>query len=534
MSSVSNSDRAYKSRILNFFNRQWLRFGDRAKTSLRQLQTVTVWGIQLLAYPLYLIVQTSTVIGKQLQNKTAKLLSPAEEQQTNSVGSQPTAVILNSLHPWLEGTPYQLFPLPQTRASLGGKMQFWRKQQPSSAPPKITFPTTPQPQGRFNNLSFLTKNQSSLTEHYLIQGVATYLETGKLVLVTTENYAVDLLSQTQHEQLKQRIKILLECYEQMQQPWWWRIASQPQRGRFHPLQWLSKLMIWVQSSPLAKRLNWFQESQLYFTSGYEAISQTPPFPPKSGFLDRLDRALSRWENSQLSPVVDQIRQWKTQLDQGDENNALLSLIRSAIDYFYGVKPENTLTGDANGQQSSQQGSKLLHPLNGLIEKGKALFHASDVEPDSLSIQQLIQAAMDHFFGQSYSRLTDTVAEETELSNEPWLTRADLFCENPPPPALASTSDEEKENFSLAVSRYLTDDFSQSAVLPHEMAEVESPTQEQPTVSEDSSQWWQAEAVSMGYEKHILARILEWVDRALLWLEETTLKIWKWLSSLLSR
>jgi len=534
MSSVSNSDdRAYKSRILNFLNRQWLQFGDRAKTSLRQLQTATVWGMQLFAYPLYLLVQTSTIVGKKLQNQAVKLLSPAKEQQTTSVGSQPTAVVLNSLHPWLEGTPYQLFPLPQTRASVGEKMQFWRKQQPSPAPPKITFPTTPQPQERFKNLSFLTKNQSSLTEHYLIQGVATYLETGKLVLVTTENYAVDLLSETQHEQLKQRIKILLECYEQMQQPWWWRIASQPQRGRFHPLQWLSKLMIWIQTSAIAKRLNCFQESQLRFTTGYKEISQTPPFSAKTGFLDRLDRALSRWENSQLSPVVDQIRQWKTQLDQSDENNALLSLIRSAVDYFYGVNPENTLTGDANGQKSSQQGSKLLHPLNGLIEKGKALVHPSDFEPDSLSIQQLIQAAMDHFFGQSHSRLTDTVAEETESSNEPWLTRADLFGENPSPPALASTSDEEKEDFSLAVSRYLTDDFSHSALLCHEMAEVESATQEQPRVSEESSQWWQAEAVSMGYEKHILARILAWLDRALLWLEETALKIWKWLSSRIS-
>jgi len=541
MSSVSNSDdRAYKSRILNFLNRQWLQLGDRAKTSLRQLQTATLWGIQLLAYPVYLLVQTSTVVGKQLQNQAVKLLSPTEEQQTNSVGSQPTAVALNSLHPWLKGTPYQLFPLPRTRPSLGEKLQLWRKQQPSPAP-SVTFPTASQQvQGGFKPLSFLTKRQSSPTQHYLIQGIATDLDTGKLVLVTTENDAVDFLSETQHEQLKQRIKILLECYEQIQQPWWWRIASQPKRKGFHPLQWLSKLMIWIQTSPIAKRLNWFQESQLRFTSGYKEISQTPPFPPKTGLLDRLDRALSRWENSQLSPVVDKVRQWKTQLDQRDENNAILALIRSAVDYFYGVKPENTLTGEGSGEPTHQQNSKFLQPVQGLIQKGKALVDPSGNDQDSLSIQQLIQAAMDYFFGQSKSHLTSASSEEIEESNELWLTRADLFAENTPPRSLTPHSDEEKEEFSLAVSRNLTDDFSQSQITPESnsgacydrwsktLSEVENTTQE------ESSQWLQAEAVSMGYEKHILARILEWLDRALLWLEETSLKIWKWLSSLIQR
>jgi len=560
MSSVSNSDsdRVYQSRILNFLNRQWLRFGDRAKTGFRQLQTATVWSLQLLAYPLYLLVQTSTVVGKQFQTKAVKLLSPAEEKRTASVGSQPTAVVLNSLHPWLEGTPYQLLPLPHTRRSLGEKLQFWRQQQPSPTQPNpINIPASAQRQATLKNLSFLSQiSATKAGKTYLIQGVATHLETGKLVLITTENQAIDLLSETQHEQLKQRMKILLECYEQLQQPWWWQVASQSERKRYHPLHWLSKLMIWIQTSPLAKRLNWFQESQLGFTSGYEWISQTPPLTsPKAGFLDRLDRALSRWENTQLSPVIDKIRYWKTNLDPRNaghaqapsskeglprdqtEDNAILSLIRSAVDYFYGVNPQNSLTGDGSGERTVNQHPKLLQPLYHLIEQGTGIMQnspigsrfnrMSDPNQDPFTVQQLIQAAIDHFFGKSDARAIPSSIEtetEMELASEPWLTRADLFRENASPQHLASAStpDEENEEFSMTVSRYLTDHFSPPKTLPQPQTESQE--------SDQSAEWLQAEAVSMGYEKHILARILEWVDRTLVWLEERLLRLWQWLSS----
>lgn len=530
MSSVSNSDRPYKSRILNFVNRQWLRVGDRAKRGLRQLQTASVWGIQILAYPLYLLVQTSTVVSKQLQHKAVKLLSPQDETRTASVGSQPTAVVLNSLHPWLAGTPYQLLPLPQTRPSLGEKLQFWRQQSPPSPQPNSSFPTTPQPQQRLlNKLSFLSKNQSKSTQHYLIQGIATYLETGKLVLVTTENQAVDLLSDSQHEQLKQRMKVLLECYEQMQQPWWWRVASQPQRGGLHPLRWLSQLMIWIQTSPFAKRLNWFQESQLRLTSDHEAISQKPPFPAQTGWLDRLDRALSRWENTQLSPVIDSIRQWKTHLDATGDQEGILALIRSAVDYFYGVNPQNSLTGDRRGEKLVNQPPKLLKSVAHFIQQGKARIHHSPIgnyfnrlreeEQDPFTLEQLIQSAIHYFYGAPESSPLAS-ASETEVADDPWLTRADLFGELDSPQALpaADPPSEAGEAFAVAVTRYLSDEGA--------TAETEPQSDEQQEALDHASDWLHTEAVSMGYEKHILARILEWLDRALVWLEEKLLKVWK--------
>lgn len=518
---MSNSDRPYKSRVLNFVNRQLMRFGDRAQTSLRQLKTATVWGVQLIAYPFYLLVQTSTIVGKQFQSKVVKLLVSAENAQT-SVGSQPTTVVLSSLHPWLKTTPYELLSLPRTRSTFWEKLSFFRKKKsqpkfsPSDSPsPRLGLMT---PLTRFS-LNPMRKKAKTNPQDYLIQGLATHLETGKLVLVTMNNQAIDLFSETQHEQLQQRIKVVLECYEQMQQPWWWRLASQGNRGRFHPLHWLSKLMIWVQTSALAKRLNWFQESQLSFPNNEDHFSPKP-LPPKPNLLQKLDRALSTWETTQLNPFLNKVKNWQQELEQTEPNHPVFSLIRAAIDYFYGAKPQKTLTGETNPPTATPNVPKILRPVYHLMQRGQGIVKSSfsrenlheHQETDPFAIQRLIQAAINYFFGQTEtSRLpTETEAETT---NEPWLTKADLFNEAEIPKQLATETDPSP----LATNH-----------------ETPSEDNNPETDAESGSQWLQAEAVPVGYEKHILARILEWLDRALAWLERKLLKIWQWLKKRFNR
>jgi hypothetical protein len=189
----------------------------------------------------------------------------------------------------------------------------------------------------------------------------------------------------------------------------------------------------------------------------------------------------------------------------------------------------------NPQQTVNQPPKFLQPVSHLIQQGKGIIQKSPIalhfdsmsgpDQDPFTVQQLIQAAIDHFFGKSEARaIHSSLKTETEWGKEPWLTRADLFREHESAQHLASvsSSDEGNEEFSVAVSRYLTDDFSTPQTLPQPQTERNE--------TDPSAEWLPAEAVSMGYEKHILARILEWLDRALVWLEEQFLRLWKWLSS----
>ncbi len=476
MSPLSNPERPYQSRILSFINRQRLRLGDRAGIGLRQLKTVTTWGLQLIAYPLYLLLQTSTRLGKRLQTKVSALLdSPEEKKAIASVGSQPTAVILDSLHPWLENSSYQMLSLRQTRESI-------RQKLPTETPSTDASLVTPE---------------TSQTESYFIQGIASYLETGKLVLVTTENQAIDFLSDIQHEQLKHRIKVLLECYEDIQKPWWWRIAQERKRGRSHPLRWLAEFMIWAQTSSIAKGLNWFQESKLDFSSGYEQISQIPPFQQKSEGIAKLDHTLSRLEDTRLAPVVKKLKTWFDHVERSNNNHPVFSLIRSAVDYFYGVNPEKSLT---------QSSPSLLQPVSNLVQRAKEIIKppASEIETDPDSIQRLIAAAYEYFLGKSEERLP-YLAEEIAATDEdePWLMKTDLFEGNQFPKQLAATT----------VASYFS-------------------TESEPESTSDA-EYFATEATSMGYEKHILARILEWLDRAIAWLENRLLQIWQWLKQFLS-
>ena len=57
------------------------------------------------------------------------------------------------------------------------------------------------------------------------------------------------------------------------------------------------------------------------------------------------------------------------------------------------------------------------------------------------------------------------------------------------------------------------------------------TPAQDTNIEPSPDWIETKATPTGYVKHPLERVLGWLDRSMLWLEEFALKVWRWLRRL---
>lgn len=45
--------------------------------------------------------------------------------------------------------------------------------------------------------------------------------------------------------------------------------------------------------------------------------------------------------------------------------------------------------------------------------------------------------------------------------------------------------------------------------------------------QEESNWVQTEATAVGYVKHPLERVLEWLDRVIFWVEEAVIKAWEW-------
>ena len=104
---MSSSNDPYKSRLLNFLNRQTIRFQDQVGITARHLRSATEMGVQLMLYPFYLMVQSGRVARQQLESKvqSSLLLAGAKTSKSDSsitTASVPLDEVLNLVEPWLE------------------------------------------------------------------------------------------------------------------------------------------------------------------------------------------------------------------------------------------------------------------------------------------------------------------------------------------------------------------------------------------------------------------------------------------------
>jgi hypothetical protein len=62
-------------------------------------------------------------------------------------------------------------------------------------------------------------------------------------------------------------------------------------------------------------------------------------------------------------------------------------------------------------------------------------------------------------------------------------------------------------------------------------EISAQASAQNTQMQPTPDWIETNATVMGYVKHPLEQLLQWLDRAMLWLEEVSIKLWKWVQQL---
>ncbi|MDP8966050.1 MAG: hypothetical protein M3O33_19130, partial [Cyanobacteriota bacterium] len=103
----------YQSRLFNFLNRQSQRLGDRYDRTVRQLKVAAVWGVQILLYPVYLMVQGGLAAGRQLSQSAQagwpqlKALTNKQPQETPPVADTPIQRVLEEINtlplPTVEG-----------------------------------------------------------------------------------------------------------------------------------------------------------------------------------------------------------------------------------------------------------------------------------------------------------------------------------------------------------------------------------------------------------------------------------------------
>ena len=508
---MSSSNDPYKSRLFNFLNRQTIRFQDRVGITIRHLRSATETGVQLLLYPLYLMVQSGRVVRQQLDSKvqSSLLLSGVKTSKSDSsltTASVPLDEVLNLVEPWLEAKdnsssleaetipissineasdladPWFELPIPKKRQK--------KQQETSSEIENI--------QTRFSPLS----SQSSLE----IQAIASLLDSRELVLVDYHNRILNVLNSRQQEILQQYLakrhqkpNLLITTTQKV-------LASLPQISKNNsaqpsPVKFFWQMLDWLQTSRVAKQVNLFGESKLAPSSSVLPPSSTTTTSSLPNFLGTLDNKVADLETkSFLSTSVatndlgDRSSSPNTQADLTQSQQDLTSnpfqiraIIKAAIDHFF---------GDDN--------SKVGGKIKGSPNKSTLPHSASNIPLES-------KTASSYLPGNSLD-LNLPPAEEQES----WLSWNDIFNNTITSTVKPQNNTQNQEaSQSLPSSSNNTEDFTS-------LTHSNLPNNELETASD----LLETKATTVGYEKHPLEKALEILDQIFVWLEEKLLKIWQ--------
>lgn len=580
--SSSPPTKPYKSRLLNFLNRQYINLNSQVNLRFRQLSYLVSVGVKTLIYPIHLLIENSK---KKLRNNLASSDHNKSEH--------------SRLNPDISGATLSLPHCDQLIVDVDHIMT------------------------AHQTIKELNPSQYN--------GLACNLINHKLVFINQSNEINDILSPQQQRELSVIIREIRGDYWQknrvkkLQQDH----ANKNQSIRilaFNQLQKIKQDLDQLESANLVEK----KESENIVDSqqhNHQQINTKEKYPKILLFFDQnlaklenvsLFKSPNQRDNNQLEKKLfqpnlnEQLQEEKqTEINSYNQNFSLYFFIQSAIEYFFGShkqasnlpqedkKQELDLLDDKNRQKSLLHSGKIEQvnqQIKGLIEQSRsktqeimpaikntteklvnqglnqiATVQENLVNPpinqeNPFQIKALIWAAIDYFFqpNKQQNNLSSqpnksqnlpfiTYEELMVVDNEitdPWLSWADLFGEDFSGQELAETSSnalpetkiiktqiqEENEENSLRKKKAITE----SGVL-RTMALTEKPVKivsaKEKILEEEKEERVgeiEAKVIEIKYEKHLLELILEKLDQIILWLEELLIKIWQSLKSLMKR
>lgn len=351
------SNGRYQSHLLSFLSRQRQKIADQTSVLLRHTKLATLWGAQILLYPVYALYQTTRLAGRQLQQTAQRAFlslrfgteaadaAQADHFEIDASIERVLAAVQHVVHPELPefreresstiATPrwnlgLLLRPITLVRrffSPASGEIEVAREETSlETITPAAPAALTPQP-----------SEGMTATARLPIQAVASLIDTRNLVLILEGNVIVDSLTPDQQRKIEQRIIFELATY------WHWlRQRSLGSRSStplslpndrptlLAPVRVFRQLMAWVQTGPIAIATNVFQESALVTHSDSEGsgVHDLDWFVPNLGestfnVRDFVPRRLP--SSGDLKTTLGQLPKW-TDLE---------ALVWAAVHYFFG-------------------------------------------------------------------------------------------------------------------------------------------------------------------------------------------------------
>ncbi|MFB2838572.1 hypothetical protein [Floridanema evergladense] len=494
----------YRSRLFNFVSRQTRRWIDRAERATRQVTVATVWGVQILVYPIYLLFQSARLAGKQLQHFWQGLTTPQLNLQSLPADT-PIQKVLETV---------QSFALPGNLSDAELVVSNEKSE-------------------------VLTVENPSLNGQE-IQGIATLPENRHLVLIDRQNQILDILDRQQQQQLKKQISLELAQYWHHQ-----RLVQNalrptmylppPGRGEnaLPPIRLFQNLMAWMQRGKVAGAINLFQEETLQLhqeVKNRELQYRTQQLKQKTQELKERQQELNFRTQNQLG--IESV-----EVPEVNDTSLLVKVDRAiAVIETSSLAVANVPNFLARRSQEFNQLFKA--------RLQDSLTEETNYSPDlKLKIEVLIKAAFEYFFG---ARTTEnTLVNTNNLNLEPgdtdfWLTEEDLFSESLPletkleqwelrSPTSKVIIQKKTTANNLTETIIFSPDFPSESVAStpeSSLTTTRNNLQKQQDYEYNNSDCIEIQATSTSYIKHPLEQALEIVDRTMFFIEEIFLLIWR--------
>jgi len=484
------SSNRYQSRLFNFVNQQSQRLGDRLQRTVRYLQVTTGWSLEALLYPVYVLFQKAIgSAGRQLHSEKQQ---PKLQLQTDDADSQP------------------------------------------ETPPSADTPI---------------QRVLEVVDSLRVRGIASELVSRNLVLISNENEILNILTLQQQEKLQEQIIIEIAKYWR-----YWRLSAEKQETKL--LTEINYLLTKLTSSGKDDKVPTLTENTRVATL-IKSVSSLNPYPAMS----LLDAAVAKLESNALVPM--------------SRSTALVQRRASSLYHFVQTQLNIFIYGKEQPTKSTPRAVDAFDWENQAPNIQALIWAAVNFFFGDRTAEKVMQSASAKNFSEKLPgkrlprRLASRTLPNTQDVADPWLSESDLFSEsqfvsepenqqqlvaapqtkNPPLPSHQSPRSSKKNLIRESYQRLLRSPtpgagLAQQTTPAHELSspmkmntspivqlesesnkgEISQQQRRQKTQMEAKPDWIETKAKTIGYEKHPLEQILEWLDRAILMLEEICVKI----------
>ncbi|MDZ7960028.1 MAG: hypothetical protein RMY34_19455 [Aulosira sp. DedQUE10] len=546
----SGSSGRYQSRIFNFVHQQSRRLTEQLEHTIRYVQVATKWGVELILYPIYLLLES---------NQSPEITLYSKEP--------PTRLQLESETPPLADTPIQnvletVKNLPFTETTTTPSNSISTPAQPLVFLESLWLQFLPhQPSNNptlSQSLTILENPAGSLNPspiHPIVRGIATDLENRNLLLITADNESLDILTPQQQAKLEDLIISEIANYWRS-----WRLLKVKKETNLLPE--IERL--------LTKLTGGNSETAPALTPGgvIEKVTEPKSLPSDPKALAFLDKVVANWESNIVVPMQQRsqeiIQVAQTQFNiflYGKEQLAargqitvtadsletqppnIPALITAALNYFFGVGTDKKLA--TRETRSKLQGKRLPHSPAKLPQSNQIANEVSAAAPwltwddlfggsETAGLQPFTPTSKENPAIAASTSATPAAPKNLVNNYQNLLKQpqkdAGLVQNKKPPRNLNSNQKKSSKvtsfkhsNSSISQPRTKTSSNSQKGEISQH---------KQSTQVEAKPDWIETKATLVGYEKHILEQILELLDSIMLWLEEIFVNLIHFLKGLL--